>query len=299
MKLQKPSGRILIAGAGGGIGTALCQHLRTCGMETVALRRDRNDRYALQEATAKNSLVCCAGIAHRKASIEAYQRSNIATPLCLARQASRVGVKRLIFLSSIKAVGISAEQAGLETPPRRIDPYSWSKRRAELLLEQHCRANGLELVVLRPALVCSPQVRGNLRLLLQGLTWGLPLPLLPRQAPKPLIGIDNLVSAIHYCLICDSRLIQESPFILYDEPPLSLAQLYEELSRQLRRRPQVLPLPDGLATWLTHLPAGLIQGLSPLLQQPPPPRIAPPGWQPPLGLAQGLERMVEGFRQTG
>src|SRR5262249_23711672 len=126
-----------------------------------------------------------------------YRRTNIEGTKRLAQQAAASGVRRLVFLSSVKVNGeaTSARPDTEDDPPRREDAYGISKWEAEQQLQHMGKATGLETVVLRPPLVYGPRVRANFLRLLTLVARGAPLPLASVDNRRSLIYVGNLVQA--------------------------------------------------------------------------------------------------------
>ena len=133
-----------------------------------------------------------------------YRRVNVDGTLNLARQAAAAGVKRFIFISSIK---VNGEQTPLGQPftaddrPVPEDAYGISKWEAEQSLQQLAAKTGMELVVIRPPLVYGPGVKGNFASMIKLVAKGLPLPFGAIHNQRSLVAIDNLVDMIITCIV--------------------------------------------------------------------------------------------------
>ena len=201
---------MLVTGASGFIGSHLCPELERRGFEVLTLARDRLEGPTLAVAPESSeavwgealqgisAVIHLAGIAHRQASADEYERINVAWPLKLARAAAQAEVPSLVFMSSIKVLGDVSTQPLRETSAYRgdDDPYAASKIAMEqVLLAERSAGTGSRCAVVRTPLVYGPGVKANFQTLL---TWahrgsrGLPLPFGRATAPRSFIGIKNL-----------------------------------------------------------------------------------------------------------
>lgn len=203
--------KLLVTGATGFIGRALCSRLVAEGSSLTALSRSGvqvssdiaslpvdlttglPDRKLLEGV---DTIIHLAGIAHRKADTEAYEALNHEATVRLARLAADEGVKRFVYLSSVKAMGESIDDTRRAenncTPP--IEPYGLSKWRAERGLHEVCADRGISVIIIRPTLVYGPGVKGNLQVLLGAIRKGLPRP--PVAGKRSMIALDDLVALL-------------------------------------------------------------------------------------------------------
>lgn len=171
----------------------------------------------------------------------AYGRVNAAASDRLARQAAEAGVKRLVFLSSIKAKEAAHDSNGAAA---RQDPYGASKLEAERALSIAARDTGLEVAVLRPPLVYGPGAGANFALLARAVARGIPLPLAGIRNRRSFIHIDNLCGAIALCL--DHPQAPGGVFELSDGPPVSTPDFVRALGRGLGKPARLFPCPPRL-----------------------------------------------------
>jgi len=175
----------------------------------------------------------------------AFRAVNVAGTLNLAFQAARAGVKRFIFVSSVKVNGESTELGLAYTPndvPAPKDAYGASKAEAEAGLRLLSEETGMEIVIIRPPLVYGPGVKGNFSSLLNWVTRGLPLPLgAVTTNCRSLVGLDNLVSLILACI--DHPKAANQTFLVSDGEDLSTADLLRRIRVALNLPFHLLPVP--------------------------------------------------------
>ena len=259
--------RVVVTGASGFIGQALCAALGAARHEAIPC--SVRDDVALGRAEA---VVHLAGIAHRRGvAREDYERVNVELTHSVGRAAAALGI-RMIHLSSIKVHGDeSAAPLTERSPLAPADDYARSKLRAEEALRG---VAGLDLGVLRPPLVYGPGVKANFRALLRALSAGVPL---------PLAGIENRRSFVYVANLCDAllRLLQAprtGTYLVSDGEALSTPELCARLARALGRRARLFAFPKAL------VPRALTQSLEVddrALRE-------ALGWRPPFSVDQGL-----------
>ncbi|MDV6328055.1 SDR family oxidoreductase [Idiomarina sp. Sol25] len=259
--MTNPS-QILLTGASGFVGTELfkelsCQGLSVTGTarssyheSIVAMPLDSQDWVPVLKNI--DTVIHCAALAHvpesKDESFKAQVRAlNVEAPATLARQAKEHGVKRFIFLSSVKAMGES-------TPPNSPyrnnseyspeDLYGKSKRDAELALKKELDGSDTELVIIRPPLVYGPGVKGNFKALMGLAKKNLPLPFGSVANKRSLVSLDNLVSLIVTCVQHPKPL--NDTFLVSDEHDVSTKELFETLTRAYGKDPKLWPFPVSL-----------------------------------------------------
>lgn len=311
---------VLITGASGFVGRALLAALHGQGYPLTAASRQappqqgaslrywpvqRLDghsdwRGALQGVDV---VVHCAARVHvmneRGADpLAAFRQANVEATLALARQAQAAGVRRFIFLSSIKAHG-EASRPGrplrADDPPAPCDPYGQSKLEAEWALQALAAETGLELVIIRPVLVYGPGVRANFRSLLRAVARGWPLPLGALGNRRSLLALDNLVDLIRVCLTHPAA--AGATLLASDGEDLSPRELVRRLARALERPPRLLPVPAGLLTALLVLLGrrGVAERLCGTLQVDISATCRRLNWQPPVTVDTALQRTVRDY----
>ncbi|MCB2101665.1 MAG: NAD-dependent epimerase/dehydratase family protein [Rhodobacterales bacterium] len=264
--------RVLVTGASGFIGTALCPVLNRAGFHvSVATRNPRRfDRVpgvdvrpiaglgagtdwtgALRDV---DHVVHLAARVHVMEETESdpqkiYTRVNLEGTRRLAEDAAAMGVERFVFLSTVKVMGERTEPDAPFTEamkPAPADPYAISKWQAErALMALGARAGTtLQPVVLRPPLVYGPGVKGNMERLFRACAKGRPLPLGLIRNRRSLVGVGNLASAIVAAL--DHPAAAGGTYLVRDGEDLSSGELARRVYRALGRRPRVWLVPPAL-----------------------------------------------------
>jgi nucleoside-diphosphate-sugar epimerase len=214
--------KVLVTGANGFIGSALCLHLSGLGHEVVPIV---GKGYELSEgpATLSNDMpqwkfilnkcdviIHLAGRAHvmregEPDPLEAFRAANLNPTIHLARRAVEAGVKRFIFISSIKVNGEETLPGSCFKPedaPHANDAYSLSKYEAEQALLAFAQKNLIEVVIIRPPLVYGPNAKGNFASMLKWVERGIPLPLLAiKNNRRSLVSLHNLIDLVAICMV--------------------------------------------------------------------------------------------------
>ena len=243
-----------------------------------------------------SAVVHCAARVHQlhdtadDALVE-YRRVNRDGAARLARQAAAAGVRRLVFLSSIKVNG-ERTLPGLpfraDDPVAPGDPYGLSKWEAEQQLAQIAASSGLEVVVVRPPLVYGPGVKANFRAMMKSLARGTPLPFGAIDNRRSLIALPNLVDLLVVAL--DHPAAAGRTFLVSDGESLSTSELLRRMTRALGRAPRLIAVPEP---WLRRAFAlvgrgGLAQRLLDSLEVDIEPTCTTLGWRPPVGVDRAL-----------
>ena len=225
-----------------------------------------------------------------------YRKVNVEGTLNLARQAAVAGVKRFIFISSIK---VNGEQTPLGKPftaedaPAPEDAYGISKHEAEQGLLQLAAETGMEVVIIRPPLVYGPGVKGNFASMIKLVEKGLPLPLGAIHNRRSLVALDNLVDLIISCI--DHPAAANQVFLAGDGEDMSTTELLRGVAKAAGKPCRLLPVPAGLlqfsATALGQ--KAVAQRLLGSLQVDISKARELLGWTPPLSVEQGLKRCFD------
>lgn len=319
--------RVLVTGANGFVGVSLCRRLVESGKEVTACVREQADVSALAEITGPltirriPSLDSSAQLAPALASVEAVihlagrahvMRETAANPLdafravnvsgteSLASIAAQMGVKRFIYISSIKVNGESTHGTPFSADdlPGYSDPYGQSKWEAEERLREIAEAARLEWVIVRPPLVYGPGVRGNFLALLKAIL---------RRAPMPVGSLHNarsLVSDFNLCdfltLLVDHPAAANNRFLVADPCDVSTPDLIRHIAAALHCSHRIFPCPEAvlyLAGSLLQRRAAIERLCSSLVVDRQKAKDLL-GWSAPTTLDWGLERTAAWFRKS-
>jgi nucleoside-diphosphate-sugar epimerase len=221
----------------------------------------------------------------------------------LARQAATACVRRFIFVSSIGVNGDSTHERPFreDDPPHPARPYALSKWEAEVVLQDLSAQTGMETVILRPPLVYGPGVKGNMRLLMEYVNRGWPLPFAGVHNRRSLLGLGNLVDALMLCVVRPEAAGQT--FLLCDGEDISTADLIRQIARASGKKDHLFAVPDplfrGVAKLAPFARAKLDQVLGSLAIDNSRFRTVLK-WSPPYGLDEEIASMVNAFlREKG
>lgn len=310
--------RILVTGATGFVGTALCRELLARGHTVHATARKtiphgeglselrqitipdiaaEFDRRALLDGM--DAVVHLAAIAHRGGVPDAdLRRVNVDATTGLA-EAAAGRVRRFVFLSSIKVHG---EDSGpgmfVETDTLRPeDSYGRSKLQAEEALTEIAVRSGMELVLIRPPMVYGPGVKANFLRLLRWVASGLPLPLASVRNRRSLVHLGNLVDMIARCAEHPSA---KGPFLTGDEEIVSTPELIARIGRALGRPSRLLSAPPAVLRAIGAISGRLdeIRRLTGNLAADTSRAHRVLDWRPPHTLDEGLAETARWFRSV-
>jgi UDP-glucose 4-epimerase len=175
--------------------------------------------------------------------LEEFRRVNVAGTLNLARQAAAGGVKRFVYLSSVKVHGESGTCTEMDSPAP-ADAYGLSKLEAERGLLGIAADTAMEVVTIRAPLVYGPSVRANFAALMRAVGLGVPLPFGAVDNRRSLVGLDNLVDFILTCT--EHPAAANEVFLVCDGEDLSTADLVRRLARAMDRPARLIPVPPSL-----------------------------------------------------
>jgi UDP-glucose 4-epimerase len=255
--------KVLVTGANGFVGRAVLDRLRRDGHAVRAAIRTADTLPPGVERTAgdlhsdrdwSDSLHGVDVVIHLAARVhvmrdtaadplDEYRRVNVDGTVNLASCAAAAGVRRIVYVSTLKVNG----EAGRFTEhdePAPAGPYAQSKHEAEVALRRIADEHRLEVVIIRPPLVYGPGVQANVGLLMRAIAHGIPLPLGAIRNQRSLIAIDNLVDFITACL-AHSAAANET-FLVADGEDLSTPDLVRRLARAMGRPARLFPMPSSL-----------------------------------------------------
>lgn len=228
-----------------------------------------------------------------------FRATNTAGTLNLAKQAAEAGVKRFIFISSIK---VNGECTLLNKPFRADDdmapqdPYGISKAEAEQGLRDIAKKTGMEVVIIRPPLVYGPSVKANFAAMMKLASLGIPLPLGGvTKNRRSLVYVDNLVDLIVTCISHPKAANQT--FLVSDDDDLSTARMIKELSLALGNKGWMLPIPVKLFKFLGRITgkSAIIDRLCGSLQVDISKTKALLDWQPPICVKHAFAKTASHF----
>ena len=247
-------------------------------------------------------VIYTAGIAHSKAARSdsdfcRYERVNAELTQDVARACHKAGVKRFIFLSSIK-VHDDYQLRNLPITPSSVlnatDPYGVSKIKAERFLAKVGLETGLEVVIVRLPLVIGPGAKGNLLTLMRILNTGLPIPSKGLgDNRRSLLSLENLASAMNVCI--DHPSACDQPILLADREPISVAYLIEMINQGLGS-PSTLWTMPSLISWLMRMLPSQLQSSLVLSCEESYHQI---NWEPIVNTSDSLKAMASAYKIQG
>jgi UDP-glucose 4-epimerase len=228
-------------------------------------------------------------------SLAEFRKVNVLGTLNLARQAAAVGVKRFVFVSSVKVNGESTPvgQAFTEADePNPQDAYAVSKFEAEQGLREIAADTGMAVVIIRPPLVYGPGIKANFAALMRAVQRGWPLPLGAVRNQRSLVALDNLVDFVVTCITHPQAVNQT--FLVSDGQDLSTTELVRGMAHAAGVPARLLPVPVwALQAGATLLGKGdAVQRLCGNLQVDISKARQLLGWVPPVSVDEGLRRAV-------
>lgn len=227
-----------------------------------------------------------------------FRAVNVGGTLALARQAAAAGVRRFVFVSSIKVNGEATTPGKAFSPedtPLPADPYGISKLEAEQGLRQLASVTPMELTIVRPPLVYGPGVKANFEAMMRWLKRGVPLPLGAIDNRRTMIALDNLVDLLVACIEHPSA--RDQIFLAGDGEDLSTTDLLRRLAAALGVPARLFPVPG----WILEAAANLVgkpsvaKRLCGNLQVDISETRRLLGWAPPISVDEGLRRTAAHF----
>jgi nucleoside-diphosphate-sugar epimerase len=306
--------KVLITGANGFVGRYLTHYLVSaglsvnCAMRTDTVLDDKIDKKILipsiygrtdwtEALSGREVVIHLAARVHvmNDTSVDPlaeFRKVNVDGTLNLARQAASAGVKRFIFISSVKVNGEHTE-AGKpfteEVAANPQDAYGISKLEAEQGLLKIAQETGMEVVIIRPPLVYGAGVKANFASMMRAVKRGVPLPLGAIHNKRSFVYVGNLVSMIMRCI--DHPAAANQVFLVSDGHDLSTTELLRCCAVALRVKARLLPVPQKFIEVCANLlgKRAVAQRLCGNLQLDITKASTMLGWTPPFSVADGLQ----------
>jgi UDP-glucose 4-epimerase len=313
--------RVLVTGATGFVGRALLARLAADGHALRAAVRNRAPDLDVEQVRVGDlgpnadwdpAVAGCGVVIHAAARVHVmneraadplaeYRRANVEGTLHLARRAAAAGVRRFVFVSSIKVNGEVTHPGRpfrADDPPAPVDAYGVSKLDAEQGLRHIADETGMQFTIVRPPLVYGPGVKANFLALMRALNRGLPLPLGAIHNKRTLVALDNLVDLIAVCTRHPAA--ANAVFLAGDAEDLSTTELAQRLAAALGARARLIPVPAEMLEVAARLlgRGAFAQRLCGWLQVDIGATCERLGWSPPVGVDEALRRTAAHFLRT-
>jgi nucleoside-diphosphate-sugar epimerase len=311
--------QVLVTGANGFLGRALCTEAVLRGMAVLGITRASGDLPNSVDNFVVGSIDCNTDwkdvltgyevIVHLAARVhvltdtaadplEEFRRINVQGTLNLALQAVAAGVQRFVFVSSIK---VNGEATHLGVPFREVDTpaplsaYGVSKMEAEQGLREIARKTSMEVVIIRPPLVYGPGVKANFADMMRWLKRGVPLPLGAIHNQRSLVSLDNLIDFLMTCITHPAA--SNQTFLVSDGEDVSTTELLYRMGQALGHPARLLPLPVSALKVAAAIvgKSDVAQRLCGSLQVDLEKTRRLLDWTPPLSLNEGLKKTAEGI----
>ena len=315
--------RVLVTGAGGFIGQAVCADLRLRGLKVIGALRQRDidhestlvDYLAMGDidewtdwSPVVSGVDCVVHLAARVhlmndpalVPLSEFRRFNVDLTINLARQAAAAGVQRFVFVSSIKVNGENSpfgQPFTAEDTPHPTDPYGISKYEAELGLLQLAADTGMEVVIIRPVLVYGLGVKANFQSMMNWLLKGFPLPLGALPNRRSFVALGNLVDLIATCI--QHPAARNQIFLASDGEDLSISGLLRRTATALGKSARLIPVPVMVLRAGARLVGqeAVMQRLCDSLQVDISKTRRVLGWTPPIRVDDALKETAQHFQR--
>ena len=316
--MRSAIGTVLVTGADGFVGRALCDFLRSVGHDVVGVCRSAaaNRIQAIGDIGHYDQwqtllpgidvVVHLAGRAHvlqesADDPLEEFRRINVLATDRLARAAVGAGVRRLVFVSSIGVNGVMTRDRPFteNDPPDPAEPYAISKYEAEQRLREIEYSSDLELVIIRPPLIYGPRVKGNFLRLLAVIRSGIPLPFGAVRNLRSYLGLQNFCELLVLCSIHPDA--AGELLMAADGTDVSTPELLAMISDAMDRRLRIPSVPLGSLRVLAML-AGRraeLERLTNSLQVDASRARSILNWTPGTPLQKGIGAMMDWYQREG
>lgn len=311
--------KVMVTGASGFVGKSLIKELNKRDISTVAAGRKLLSTakvfMVIPDCLAKGiwekPLLNCDAVIHLAARVhvmhdktvnplDAFLAVNLYGTVNLATAAAKAGVKRFVFVSSIKVNGeFTEDQPFTESDlPNPKDPYAVSKYEAEKALREIEQETGMQVVILRPPLIYGAGVKANFAALLKLVDKKLPLPLADINNKRSFIYVNNFVDAIITCATHPNAAGQT--YLVSDSEDVSMPQLIKKIAVALNRPGYLFSFPISIMRFFAkfvgksasadRLTESLLIDSTKIRQE--------LGWKPPFTMAEGLKVAADWYRQS-
>ncbi|MDE1309888.1 SDR family oxidoreductase [Vibrio aestuarianus subsp. cardii] len=314
--------KVAVTGATGFLGKALVESLKKKSVQVIQIGRGKNHKVNGEHIYIKtidsssqynlsvnkpDVIVHCAARVHVMNDavsnpLEEYREVNTRGTINLARQAASAGVKRFVFVSSIKVNGEGTSQCKLFTSADAHAPeddYGLSKAEAEQQLIELGQETGMEVVIIRPTLVYGPGVKANFASLMNLVSKGIPLPFgCINDNRRSLVSVANLVDLVVTCI--DHPNAANETFLVSDDCDVSTSEMVTQMAKALGKPQWQLPVPK----WCYKLAGkalgkqNVIDRLLGSLQVDITHTKNTLGWAPPQSLEEGFKQTADAFLQS-
>lgn len=283
-----------------------CQSGRSPGTKIVQLSDASDDKEWLEALKGVDCVVHTAARVHmmresRREALPLHMAVNTEFTRKISKLARDVGVKRFVFLSTIKVLGertIGSPFSSYSTANPQ-DPYSISKHLAEQSLVEVCDGSDMDYVIIRPTLIVGEGAAGNLARLLGWISSRIPLPIANVRNKRSLVSLDTLCRVVE--LSIGSETVRNMYLIAAEPDALSTGQIVESLARGFGTRPLIFGIPELTLELLSKVPVfgNSVARLTESLEADATETYRLLGWQPSIGLESHLEKLGQNFREYG
>ncbi|MBY0272183.1 MAG: NAD-dependent epimerase/dehydratase family protein [Alphaproteobacteria bacterium] len=306
---------ILVTGANGFVGQALCAHIPRHGFNAYGLLRKKQENLTIKKQfivedflkhsdwepilKGMDAVIHAAGLAHVKSRPDKdYYEINTEITKKLALECVKFNVKRFVYISSLAVYGVSSSQdvVALSTPLNPKTPYGHSKLSAEKFLQNLHETGTLEIVIVRPPLVYGPRVSGNVLTLLKSIQKGIPFPFAGTKNKRSMVFVQNLADALVLC--ASHPKAKGHTFFVSDNHPLSIGEFIQGLAEGMGKKANLFYLPEfflktpfkliGKSEYLKKITGSLQLDISSIQKT--------LGWKPLVSVEEGLRETARSFQ---
>jgi nucleoside-diphosphate-sugar epimerase len=311
---------VLVTGASGFIGQALCERLEKSEMQIRrALRKPQEKKHTVTNqdsiiipdigpdtdwSKALENIDCVIHLAARvhimkdrsREPLAEFKKVNTYGTVCLAQQAVAMGIKKFIYLSSIKVNGEITDPNNpftIESIPNPQDPYGISKCMAEECLRSISCGAKMSTTIIRPPLVYGPGVKANFKSLIRCIQMGIPLPFGEiTQNRRSFVALENVTDIIAKCITAKSAANQT--FLVSDGEDLSTVDLLQRIGAACGKTPCFISVPETALKWGLKIiqQKAVYLRLCQSLQIDIKKTCSILNWNPPISISEGLRRTV-------